>query len=120
MGIAFAERTLKHIEGCGWSYSGFMEFRKKLAKEIGIDLEAMDGFVANGISWGTVVSPIGALLNHSDCEGALDYNDCEQIYPELLKLIDKWPDGDYDKINGKALAEAMKTCASEGHYLEFC
>lgn len=120
MGIGFAERTYKIIENCGWSYSGFMGFREKLAKEIGIELKTMDGFKADGISWGTVDNPISLLLNHSDCDGGLSCDDCEQIYPELLKLIDKWPDDDYDKVHGKALAEAMKTCASEGHYLEFC
>lgn len=120
MGIAFAERTLRLIDHRGWSYTGFHVFRVKLAKEIKVDLDGMVGFTKKGgDSWDIVDNPIKMLLHHSDCEGALSYDECEQIYPELLKLIDKWPDDDYDKIQGKALAEAMKICASEGHYLEF-
>ena len=118
MGIVFAERIARFIDNCSWSYGGFNTFRQRLGREIGIDLQAMEGFKTNGVSWDTVKSPIKLLLNHSDCEGDLSCDDCEQIYPELLKLIDKWPD-DYDKVNGKALAKAMKTCASEGHYLDF-
>lgn len=49
------------------AYSGFHRFREKLAKEICIDLNLMDGFGGN-IRLETINDDIKLLLNHSDCD----------------------------------------------------
>jgi hypothetical protein len=54
-----------------WSYGGFHEAREKLAKEIGIDLNAMEGFTEKNavpVSWNTVNSDIKILLNRKAVE----------------------------------------------------
>jgi len=57
------------------SYSGFMEFRKTLARDCdGIDLELMEGFIVGGKLWSSVDSDLEPLLNHSDCEGEISPN----------------------------------------------
>lgn len=117
MGLNFAKRIYELID-CSWSYSGFNAFRKRLAKEINIELDNMDGF-GGDISWDTVNDPIKPLLHHSDCEGELSPDDCEIVYPRLLELVENWLDDDYDKINAIRLTETMKDCAADGCYLDF-
>jgi len=45
MGLNFSHTDMH------WSYSCFHEFRRKLAAEIGIDLDDMDGFEGRTISF---------------------------------------------------------------------
>lgn len=108
MGVGFSHCDAQ------WAYSGFHHFRKRLAKEIGIDLEEMQGFsrkpprgegmadndrfdfTAMGVpgtkSWDGVKDPIKWLLHHSDCDGHLTPARCEKIAPRLEELVAKWPD----------------------------
>ena len=118
MGLSFGKQIVEFYD-FGWSYSGFNAFRKRLAKEIGIELYEMDGFKGTN-SWDEVKSPVKLLLNHSDCEGHLSSDDCKEIYPVLLKLIKHWPADDADKIVATKLAAAMKECANENVRLIFC
>jgi hypothetical protein len=99
-----------------WSYSGFNEFRRKLAKEIGLNLGDMEGFhnisrdylEDNGweayrnaieadyksekkIKWETIDDPIKELLNHSDSEGMIKPELCGAIANRLEELIKSWP-----------------------------
>lgn len=39
-------------------------------------------------------SPLHKLLNHSDCDGEIAWEDCEPIAVELEKLLPLFPDGD--------------------------
>jgi hypothetical protein len=102
-----------------WSYSGFMTFRRRLAREIGIDLEEMAGFKTvdppgsikdPGISWETVTDAIEPLLNHSDCDGDLGYDECGRVAPRLREIVAFWPD-DYDKQQALYLVEMMEEVA---------
>jgi len=68
MGLNFSIST--RSSNAAWSYSGFGNFRRKLAEEIRIDLNAMEGF-GGKTKWDTVKDPIKYLLNHSDCDGHL-------------------------------------------------
>lgn len=106
-----------------WSYSGFHYFRKCLAADIGIKLEEMQGF-GGSKSWDEVNDPIKILLYHSDCDGELAAEECEQIYPRLLEIVEKWEDDDEDmsdnKEQGILLAKGMKKCAEKGKPLIFC
>lgn len=131
-----------------WSYSGFNDFRKRLANEIGICLPLMDGFWLPGyprsevesaikrvgtdiidanfkwlpkepLKWDKIKDPIVDLLLHSDCEGELSAEQCGKIYPRLKELIEGW-DEDYDKKQALLLAEGMENCAKKNEPLVFC
>lgn len=85
--------------GASWSYSGFHEFRVRLAAEEGFVLAEMQGFGAPwrneqpGIrGWDEIKSPLVPLLNHSDCEGYLDAYECEEMLPRLRQIAAKWSD----------------------------
>jgi hypothetical protein len=112
MGLDFTESEAH------WSYSGFMRFRKRIAKQINIDLDSMAGFGGN-INWDTVSDPIKPLLDHSDCEGKLTIKECKQIAPRLLEIIKSWPE-DYDKNNATVLANDLQICADKNKIMEFC
>ena len=133
--------------GAHWSYSGFMAFRKRLAREIGVDLECMAGFAPDemvmslspeqwtlldlghrpkqfNVSWATVNDPIVPLLKHSDCDGNLSVEECRTIAPRLRELVRGWSDTPspheaYDKMQALLLADGMEQCAREGRALEF-
>jgi hypothetical protein len=91
-----------------------------LAKEVGIDLDSMEGF-GGSVKWSTLPKdPIHFLLNHSDCDGHITAKRCAKIAPRLLELVAKWPDDIYDKTQALLLAEGMKACAQKGKPLEFC
>ena len=108
-----------------WSYSGFNEFRRKIASLIKIDLDEMIGFGGNK-DWNTrniiINDDIILFLIHSDCDGDLSTDQCKKIYPRLLELINMLPDtfmDNYDKKMGKILAEDMKYCAENNKKLIF-
>ena len=101
-----------------WSYSGFNQFREKLAAAIGINLRQMQGFDGSQ-SWDTVTSPIAPLLNHSDCDGHLTVTEMKGIAPELKRIVSSWPDG-YDKEQALQLVKDMETCIKKKQKLEFC
>ena len=107
-----------------------MRFRRRLAREIGVCLDAMVGFqsrVGNTsydtsgcpIPWSKVHDPIVPLLNHSDCEGELSPEECRVVAPRLRELVSGWPDEDFDKQNALRLAEGMDSADGSGQPLEF-
>jgi hypothetical protein len=51
------------------------------------------------------------MRGHSDCDGELLWDECEQIYPRLEEILDEWGDDTYDYAAGRMLVEAMKTAA---------
>ena len=101
-----------------WSYSSFGNFRRRLAKEIGIDLDNMVGF-GGKIKWNNIKDPIKDLLNHSDCDGHLTPTQCKKIAPRLIELVSKWEDIDFDKEAALLLAKGMTECAKAKKNLEF-
>ncbi|MCU5173755.1 hypothetical protein [Bacillus paranthracis] len=112
MGLAF-----NHSEAY-WTYSAFNNFRRRLAKQLGFNLDEMYGF-GGEVSWDTIVDDIKDLLNHSDCEGDLTPEQCKTIYPRLIELVKEWDDEDRDKQNAIILAEDMKWCYERRLILEF-
>ena len=107
-----------------WSYRGFIFFRERLAKEIGIELLKMQGFSSDPCKWkcwhSIPYDDIHLLLNHSDCDGYLSQFDCKKVAPRLIELVSKWDDDDYDKQNALLLAESMKQCVEQKTNLIFC
>jgi hypothetical protein len=112
MGIDF------NLTEAQWSYSGFNNFRRRLANKIGIELNNMDGF-GGKISWDTIDDTIKPLLNHSDCDGELSPKDCKKVEPRLRKLVKDWDDDDYDKIQALLLADGMKVSYTKNIPLKF-
>lgn len=65
--------VVKKVEIWGFragSYSGFNEFRRKLAKVTSMVIDNMEGFGGN-LAWDGD-EPFYALLNHSDCDGSIN------------------------------------------------
>lgn len=102
-----------------WSYSGFDRFRVKLAQEIGMNFDEMDGLVPNGRSWDDFDDPVLPLLNHSDCDGDLTVKECKQVAPRLRELVKDWPDHNYDKHTAIRLAESMELATLRNEALKF-
>jgi hypothetical protein len=104
-----------------WSYSGFHGFRLRLAAEIGINLDEMQGFSDDSpIPWDTVDDPIKDLLYHSDCDGELSPRQCLVVAPRLAALVASWPDNDYDKINAMKMVLGMEDARNTGKPFVFC
>ena len=108
-----------------WSYSGFNNFRRRLAKEIGVDIDEMEGF--NGDRpWSEVDDDIVHLLDHSDCDGDLSPNQCVIVAIRLEELVKSWPDDinvrtrlSYYRTQAQLLAEGMRRAAAAAEPLEF-
>jgi len=113
-----------------WSYDGFDRFRQKLAKEVGIDLDSMEGFdiravltgkISNSNKWSSLKpDDVHDFLNHSDCDGILTPEQCGRIAPRLTELIKDWDDDDYDKQQALELIEGMNAASQAGEPLKFC
>lgn len=86
--------------GC-WSgpYSSFNRWRVAVAKVIGIDLWHMAGFWSpdyeeckhwdSSMEWDDLPKrPLHLLLNHSDCDGELRWEDCAAIADDLESILD--------------------------------
>jgi len=102
----------------GWGYGSFAEFRRRLALQVGIELDRMEGFGGTR-PWSEVEDPIRLLLNHSDCDGELNAEACAIIEPRLRELVSSWEDGDFDKQRALLLAEAMREASESESRLLF-
>lgn len=111
MGLDFSHTDAR------WSYGGFGNFRRRLANEIGMNLDDMEGFGGN-IPFHIYQDDIIPLLNHSDCDGELTPEECKQVAPRLRELVSGWED-DYDKSKALDLADGMELAANQGKPLEF-
>lgn len=98
-----------------WSYAGFNEFRRRLAREEGIDLDRMVGFglpAEEAIPWESVTTSLRPLLGHSDCDGDLSPSECSQVAPRLEAICRSWTGDDdlakvYDRQKGLTLVREI-------------
>lgn len=78
------------------AYSEFMRYRTTLAALVGINLESMRGF-GGSQEWPSAdAEPLVHLLNHSDCDGVIEWQHCAALanrLEALLPLLPKEPDG---------------------------
>ena len=123
-----------------WSYSGFHRFRRLIAAEDGIDLDAMAGFTdlmpfpeegrQPGRPWIEVTTTLAPLLNHSDCDGELTPDECTAILPRLKEIRVKWAAdvlllgdfedrGKWDVQKLDALIDVVTYCAATGRNVDF-
>ncbi len=112
--------------GAHWAYSGFLNFRRRLAEAEGLQLEDMEGFTTlphrgnggPGKPWynadGEPVTPLAPLIYHSDCDGYLTSYECETVLPRLKEIVESWEDGDYDKEHAGYLIAGMLHSAKHG------
>lgn len=100
-----------------WAYSGFNRFRTRLASEIGMELEKMEGF-GGDTPWGNYADDILPFLNHSDCDGELSPEECAKIAPRIRALVASWPE-DYDHQKALRLADGMEEAANAQETFEF-
>lgn len=70
------------------SYSSFNTFRYELAKLINVNLDEYLGYSDNGTKHLEDINHgIMPLLNHSDCDGELNVNECKQIVEGLNDIL---------------------------------
>lgn len=118
MGIDFTWEGEDEQDIAHWAYGGFMRFRKKLASEIGINMDEMTGFGGER-KWDNIQDNIKPLLDHSDCDGELSPEECQQVSSRLKELVKEWDD-DYDKQQALILARNMEECNKLDTELIFC
>lgn len=115
MGLNFRDSDVS------WSYSGFNDFRRRLAASIGIDLDEMERFGGDQ-PWSTVDDPIVPFLDHSDCEGELTPEECLQVAPRLREIVTAWETesaANWDRSQALELADDMERLGKSGRPLEF-
>ena len=101
-----------------WSYSGFHNFRKRLAAAIDIDLEEMVGFDEGSRSWDEYKDhPLHNFLNHSDCEGYL--KPTNEMIDAIRNIIKTWPEDDYDRQTAEELLCGMQNALYDCSSIEF-
>lgn len=118
---------LDTTHGC-WSgsYSGFGKWRTSIAREIGIDLDSMQGFARgvkrcptcgheslSGVSWDALKpDPLHIVLSHSDCDGSIRWQDCEAIAARLEevapRLANEWQEDTARFVAGLREAASLR------------
>jgi hypothetical protein len=120
MGLDFRGIGVEFENSAHWSYSGFMDFRKRLARTINIpDLEKWWAEGSPRVH-STCHNPLLGLLNHSDCNGEIPADRCEAMGLVLLDTISDWPGILYDTKMAKRLAHHLIKCGKAGVPLRFC
>lgn len=104
-----------------YSYGGFAQFRRRLARGVGIDLDRMKGYGGRR-SWAKVNDPLMALLYHPDCQDKIRPTACRAAAPRLREVVLELgdPRKDEDVQFGLELAELMDECAERRMWLHFC
>jgi hypothetical protein len=116
-------------------YSSFNHWRTIIAQAAGITLECMEGF-GSGKWWategegelGTVKweslppSPLHLLLNHSDCDGHLRWEDCAAIADALEELLPRLPGDSWNAVARKQASQwitGLRAAAKAHQNVEF-
>ncbi|MCK9570870.1 hypothetical protein M0R72_18110 [Candidatus Pacearchaeota archaeon] len=128
MGLDFHIESNKELHA-GWSYSGFMKYRRKLANEIGLVLNDMIGFGGDEEWPDAKDEPLVHLLDHSDCDGELTADQCRELLPRLKEIVDEWKERTpanmgfayerYDIQQSEELCNMLEYCAEHGESLLF-
>jgi len=106
-------------------YGHFHDFRVKVAKAAGIDLDKMVGFKSRNeeggvnIEWESLKPDIiHVLLDHPDCEGDIPHAQCKELGDRLMELVDDLPE-DYYKDKARQFALGLFDAASRKENVEF-
>ena len=107
-----------------WSYSGFNDFRQRLAAADGFALNEMYGFRGDR-QWSTVQSVLSPMLHHDDDRGELSAVDCGVMLPRLIQIIDGWAADNPDRAlsghirSARNLVTVMQLCVERDVPLTF-
>ena len=92
-------------------YSLFNEFRRTLARQIGIDLREYAGYGEGGTKdLQSIPHDIMPLLDHSDCDGELTPDECKMVangLADILNNLKQDPDDEYI-TSGKFRADIIR------------
>jgi len=101
MGLSFCVQYAELTE-IGFSYSGFNEFRNRIARYCGFPnaYPDTDGDIYKNHRWKELESthPMYSFLTHSDCDGEMSPDECGEG-----EVFDTDSDGKYSEIHGKFL-----------------
>ena len=104
-------------------YSSFGNLRKWLAEKIGINLNDYAGYMGGGTKDLTTIDhELMPLFNHSDCDGELSPQQCEQIAIGLDKVISTSDKDDFLHSNYQKAIRFRDGCllaASKNQSIEF-
>lgn len=91
-----------------WTYDAFHDFRRKLAREIGVPLGLMDGYVkGKGIAWTNFNDALTPLLACEDIGATFTPTQCKSMAVRLKQVTHSWLDADEDKFKAFSLATLM-------------
>jgi hypothetical protein len=78
-------------------YSLFLRWRCEIARVAGIDLMNMDGYAkSGGIKWESLKPDVlHVLLNHSDCDGYIQWRYTKKLADRLTELLPLLEDESY-------------------------
>lgn len=106
-------------------YTSFGRWREELAKTVGVDLDAMDGF-GGVVSWDSLKPDIlHELLHHSDCGGELRAEICGPLadrMEELLPLMsdEDNPHRDYtSRAKTQRFIDGLRRASAAGENVDF-
>lgn len=100
------------------SYSSFHNFRKHIAKYVGIDdLEKMEGF-GGSIPFSNFNHELIPLLSHSDCDGELSVQESKLTVIGLNKIIPNIAD-EYYKEKAIQFRDGCLDAISKNEIIDF-
>jgi len=118
--------------GIGFTYHSFHEFRNRIARYCGFPnaYPDTDGDIYKNFRWKEMESthPMFPLMDHSDCDGEMDPDDCGKVGAHLKVLADEWKaepeneddkDREYDIEMAEKLSEVMLQCYKNDETLLF-
>ena len=104
------------------SYSSFHGWRKAVCLAAGLgDLDERDGFADAGVAglpW-TEDDPLIALLDHSDCEGQIDAEDCGPLADRLEALLPELTAEPWHQEATEQFIAGLRQAAVEGEDVIF-
>ncbi|MEU3480915.1 hypothetical protein ACI2LO_33120 [Streptomyces sp. NPDC033754] len=108
-----------------WSYSGFAEFRRRLAEVEGFVLSEMRGFGGER-PWSEVSTALEPLLDHPDAGGNdLSPEECASILVRLEAITYQWSHEGNDQLlrqhieDSRQLAGILRLCIEKNVPLAF-
>ena len=77
------------------AYSAFHRWRTMIAESVAITLGNMEGF-GGEMRWPSKeIEPLVVLLDHSDCEGEIAWQDCGPLADRLEQILPTLPASDW-------------------------
>ena len=104
-----------------FSYGNFNRFRRKLAAEICVVIDEMEGF-GGDTPWSEIHDPLVPFLSASDCDSEIPSHDCPFVADRIKQVVDASPDDPmvYWKDMALRVAEAMQIAADKGEVFRLC